>query len=631
MAEKNVNLIKSEDDDMSSSLQKPTGTTSASPVKTFSGTAPATPSATQQTRATQAAGPIRGTGFTGVSKFLQANVGSRLGQQVSGRVQQAGQEAQSRLAQAKTGFETGLTQAQQERQQQTTAATAALEKLRAGEAAISPEQQAAYQAAVSGTIQAPKALQDIGAVQTQANLAAKLAQGTQTAAGRMGLLQQTVGRGPRQYTTGQSALDALILGQSAGELAKARQGIASLGRQVESEKLVAEEQAKLAQSKARQAAEQLKTETGKTRESITSSMEESLAKAQEQERQRSEQQTEIERRLAQEDKTSGAFDALSYASEKGILSPEKIDEISSLIQRGKTVGLSPEEIVKQSIESEKAKGLTRFGAASEADIARMRSLAALEGTQFQSDLERYKAGALGFDPSRIKGKISELEKLKGLSVPEEGPGVLQQAFSPEQIVGQVGEDVSRTFASGTSAGARAGALARLGANLGIAPARMATGIAGEAVGSVLPGVSQSAEALLGADRSVGERAGGALRLATLPVSAPITAAAGAARSIGRGLRRLFSDENLKTNVEYGSKDIRNMLDKLEPCTYDYKDKAIDNRKSTSVMAQDLEKSKIGKTFVDDTKKGKMIDYSKMLGTVLAAQADLHKRLKKIEK
>lgn len=630
MADQNVNLIQQEED--KKSLQKAPGAPVSAAAKPVTSAAPvAAPSSSQQTRATQAAGQTRGSGFTGVSKFLQANVGSRLGQQVAGRVQQAGQQVQTRLGEAKTGFQAGLSEAQKQRQEQTAAATAALEKLRSGEMMINPEQQAAYQAAASGTIQTPQSLQDIQALQSQAGLAAKLAQGTQTAAGRMGLLQQTVGRGSSPYTRGQSALDALILGQSAGELAKARQGIGTLGRQVETEKRVAEEQARLAQAQAGESAQKLKAEAGKTREAISSSMEKRLSEVQEKERQRAEQESELQKRLGQEDKSTAAFDALSYASEKGLLPPEKINEISSLIQRGKAVGLSPEEIVKQSLIGEKAAGLTRFGAASEADISRMKALSSLEGTAFQPELERYRAGRLGFETGGLQGKISELEKLRNIQIAPEGPGILAQAFNPEQVAGELSGDLSRTFAGDTSAGARAGALARLGANLGIAPTRAAMGAAGEAAGSVVSQATADAEALLGKDKSIGERAGGAARLALTPISAPIAAAGGAVRSIGRGLRRIFSDEKLKTNVQYGSKDIQNMLDKLEPYTYDYKNKKIDNQKSTSVMAQDLEKSKVGKTFVDNTPDGKMVDYSKALGTMLAAQADLHKRLKKIEK
>ncbi len=48
------------------------------------------------------------------------------------------------------------------------------------------------------------------------------------------------------------------------------------------------------------------------------------------------------------------------------------------------------------------------------------------------------------------------------------------------------------------------------------------------------------------------------------------------------------------------------------------------------MAQDLEKTPEGKALVENTDQGKIVDYGKGLGTMLAAMADIHKRLKKIE-
>lgn len=237
-----VQLIESEED-------KKKKAQAVQPGSAFSPTGPSAPSAkpseTQQARATQAAGPTRGTGFTGVGKFLQANVGSRLGQDVAGRVSRAGQEAASRLGQSVGQFQQQLGQQQSQLTQQQQAAKSALEKIASGELTnVSPEQKAAYQSIASGAITAPGGLQDIGGARSQARLAEQMARGTQTAAGRAGLLQQVVGRGPRQYTSGQSDLDALILGQSGGRLAAARRSTAGLERQVGAQERLAEEQAR---------------------------------------------------------------------------------------------------------------------------------------------------------------------------------------------------------------------------------------------------------------------------------------------------------------------------------------------------------------------------------------------------
>ena len=49
------------------------------------------------------------------------------------------------------------------------------------------------------------------------------------------------------------------------------------------------------------------------------------------------------------------------------------------------------------------------------------------------------------------------------------------------------------------------------------------------------------------------------------------------------------------------------------------------------MAQELEKAgPVGRAMVEDTPDGKMVHYGRGLATMLAAQADLHARLKAVE-
>jgi len=91
----------------------------------------------------------------------------------------------------------------------------------------------------------------------------------------------------------------------------------------------------------------------------------------------------------------------------------------------------------------------------------------------------------------------------------------------------------------------------------------------------------------------------------------------------------MSDKNLKEDI----KPIRNMLDKLTPYEYNYKeDSGFDDEKShTGVMAQDLEKSELGKEFVEKNENGdRMVDYGQMASTLLASNVDLHKRIKELE-
>lgn len=79
---------------------------------------------------------------------------------------------------------------------------------------------------------------------------------------------------------------------------------------------------------------------------------------------------------------------------------------------------------------------------------------------------------------------------------------------------------------------------------------------------------------------------------------------------------------------------KDFLDKLTPYQYEYKNPELPGAgegKQVSVMAQDLEKAgPVGKQMVMDTPNGKMVDYGKGFGAMLAAQADLNARLAEIE-
>ncbi len=94
-----------------------------------------------------------------------------------------------------------------------------------------------------------------------------------------------------------------------------------------------------------------------------------------------------------------------------------------------------------------------------------------------------------------------------------------------------------------------------------------------------------------------------------------------------------SDKNMKKDVKDSSKDVNKFLDALSSKKYKYKD---DSEAGTApgqrygIMAQDLEKSPMGKSFVQEINGNKMVDTVQGFGAVLAAQSELHKRLKELE-
>jgi hypothetical protein len=112
-----------------------------------------------------------------------------------------------------------------------------------------------------------------------------------------------------------------------------------------------------------------------------------------------------------------------------------------------------------------------------------------------------------------------------------------------------------------------------------------------------------------------------------------TAAANAMTSgalSGASSMMAMSDENLKKNVKDGSNSIQSFLDHISAKKYKYKDEKDGKGSQVSVMAQDLEKSPVGKQMVVETGHGKGVDYGKGFAAILAAQADMHKRMKDLE-
>jgi len=100
-------------------------------------------------------------------------------------------------------------------------------------------------------------------------------------------------------------------------------------------------------------------------------------------------------------------------------------------------------------------------------------------------------------------------------------------------------------------------------------------------------------------------------------------------------RTVMSDEKLKKNISYSDSDLQKFMDRIKPAAYDYKDEVKDSPlaskdRELGVMAQDLEKSKLGDEAVQDTDIGKVVDYKNLEPKMLASIAALNKRLKELE-
>jgi hypothetical protein len=93
-----------------------------------------------------------------------------------------------------------------------------------------------------------------------------------------------------------------------------------------------------------------------------------------------------------------------------------------------------------------------------------------------------------------------------------------------------------------------------------------------------------------------------------------------------------SDETTKTNKAPAEKKMKSFLDALSAQSYNYKpETGLDTRKKYGIMAQDLEKSEVGKSLVVEKNGVKHVDMDRGFSAILAAQAELNERLNSVEK
>lgn len=92
-----------------------------------------------------------------------------------------------------------------------------------------------------------------------------------------------------------------------------------------------------------------------------------------------------------------------------------------------------------------------------------------------------------------------------------------------------------------------------------------------------------------------------------------------------------SDENSKQNIKDSEGKARDFLEVIKPKVYEYKEESDGQGVHLGVIAQDLEKSELGKSMVKETPDGKMVDFGKGFGAVLAAMAEINQKLNELEK
>lgn len=101
-----------------------------------------------------------------------------------------------------------------------------------------------------------------------------------------------------------------------------------------------------------------------------------------------------------------------------------------------------------------------------------------------------------------------------------------------------------------------------------------------------------------------------------------------------GMAGMMSDKRAKKNIEDAGPKARAAVLALRPVRYKYKD-GVDSfgqgQEVVGILAQDLEKTPLGKALVHETPNGKMVNIGGAASLALASAADHERRLAKMER
>lgn len=313
--------------------------------------APVGGAAPSSTAATQPSAAPKATKGSGMGADIRKYVTQNRPQSISQGVQKATESQAQAVGQQVQKQQSDFAQrVQQQRQMQESAFQKAQQSLQAAQSAtgtaetpLTSEQVKAFQSAQNLRVQAPEL--DLTGARAQQQQLGQIAQ--QAASGRKSeLLRQAFGQQGRQYTTGQSALDELILSgdKKAGEqlVTQAQQAAKTQQEAIDAARRQAMQQIGGLQAGVQDIRSQLTSGVDVTQENLRKALEERL----------------------------GATPDIRTAIQENKLTQAMLDELG--LEGGRTYGVDPLKYLKQA---------TTSSVATPEELARARALAQLEGSQ----------------------------------------------------------------------------------------------------------------------------------------------------------------------------------------------------------------------------------------------------------
>jgi len=425
----------------------------------------------------------RGTGFTNLNRIIQANKDNKLGQAVSGGIQQVGQKVQDETQQAQQKFQqeaqtkrldtqeaadkrSGILGRFGQQDQQPQAQTTGVNQdnlpnqQEAPKPIVSDDEIKDFTRFRTGTYTGPKELENYGSLMGKAAQAEQVGDLSRSSGGRQELLRRFVGG--QGYTQGQQRLDTTLLGQGNQEdINKARRGLRTMEEDVSRAGQASRGLAQEYSNRAKQFGQETSGMIQQTRDPISVAIDKRVTDAQDAEKARQDNIAKVQRyltgddpELAGLDKTTRLGIGLDMASKMGILSQDDLSKIQNqnLLGRGMGAGVDLNTLFNERLQNQAAQNLGRGGLASEQERAQLTALDRLAGkvgtdVEFNQAGDQFKAGSSRFDLDSLENYIKQTEDERSRT---DAAYAAQLERERNKYINQVGANLESGIAGGVA-------------------------------------------------------------------------------------------------------------------------------------------------------------------------------------
>lgn len=632
------------------------------------------PIAAQQARTTGKTG----SGFVNLQNVLAANRQNRMGQAVRAGVGGMAQGVRQQIGGAEQKFREGVEAGKVGTAKDIGAAQNVLSNIQgyAGETPtdlVSDEQAREFARQMAGQYTGPSTLGDTSTLQSQIERAKQLGQSIGTAGGRQNLLQTFVGG--RGYSTGKQALDTALLGLTAGKtLQEAKRQTLGLGQQLSQAEAGAAGAAQTAAEQSKSYGQQLKallgaadtgTPVSEQTKDLVGQSTGLIGKA----------YSDIVKQQAERQKAANeTFEALKARAEKNELTQEDVEKYILPLTGGEQL-LGGD--ITSMLSGLKASQFTPEDVASASQLAKLNALQKLAGTKavtldptklgkqtesiIQAPEQAGQFEEIRKQQSELSQQMTPLQKQKAITeqLVSSSLPILQQlqaniaSATAPVMFGQPQTDTNKIVSALESAinnpNLPTEVKNKLQQQLNIYFPKDNRMYWGPKPDFSLEGLLQSTgvAALQQKQRDLEKKLSGLTTqagskgsiLASMSPEERIKYEAAHPLTLSKSDWADYyappsitkSDIRSKTNIKNGDKHVESFLDKISPYQYEYNSPEDGLGKHLGVMAQDLEKTIEGRSAVDEISGKKHVNFGKLSGMMLASQANLHKRLKELEK